>query len=380
MNLNKSNAVLAVLAAALAVPTWLQLRRDAETFVDLGAVPLLFDGFTADNVATITVAMPKKEQPPPDANAADKPRVAYDQLVFQRSDKGWMLAAVPGQELAGAPVQKDRIEADVFTHLRGIRADRDTMVQPGATPAQLESFGLDEAQAFVVQAKDQSGRALADLLVGRDAGQGQVGTEAVRGVFVRKSDSNDVYLYELERGWRRDAQQELWIDRVLAKLEPEKIHRLSLRNTATAGKTFVFAREPGKAAWRAVDPPPGLGAVRQSEVENLAQRLRWIAAQEFRVPMQRAGNLQVLGLVPGMIEIELHARDGERDRVLKLTIGNRVDDKNEYYLACNESPFLMTWPGGAVTPFELDVAAQLFDPAPPPPRDEDKDERRDDKK
>ena len=42
MNLAKMNVVLLVAAVALAVPTALQLRSDAETFVDMGSIPLLF--------------------------------------------------------------------------------------------------------------------------------------------------------------------------------------------------------------------------------------------------------------------------------------------------------------------------------------------------
>lgn len=375
MNLSMRNVVLAVLAGALAVPTWLQLQQDADSFVDFAKVPLMFDGFTADNVTFVTLAQPKKEQPPQDPSNPQQPKVAYDQLILQRTDKGFAIAA---GDLAGAPVSKDRIEGDVFTHLRSIRVDRDVMVQPNATPEQLVQFGLDEAQAFVIRATDGTlqRNVIAEVWVGRDAGQGQTGTEAVRGVFVRKPDSTDVVLYELDKGWRRDVQQDQWIDRVLAKLEPDKIHRLSIRNTATAGTLFTFARQDGKASWTAVEPPPGLGAVRQTEVENLVQRLRWIAVQDYRMATARAGNLGALGLAPAKIEIELVVKEGDRERQLKLAVGNQLEGKNEYYLLCNESAFVMTWPAGTVTPFEVDVKAQLFDPPSPdqqPPGGDKKD-------
>lgn len=369
MNLAQRNVLLAALAAALAIPTWMQLRRDAETFVDLASVPLLFDGFTADNVMYVTLAQPKKEPPPPDPNNPQAPKVAYDQLVFQRTDKGFVLAA---GDLAGAPIAKDQLEQQVFTHLRSIRADRDVLVQPDATPEQLEQFGLDEKQAFVVRATDATQRnVVAELLVGRDAGQGQVGTEAVRGVFVRKSDSTDVVLYELDKGWMRSVQQDFWLDKVLARLEPDKVRKLSIRNPGTLGAFFTFARPDGKASWTAVEPPAGLGAVRQSEVENLVQRLRYVAAQDFRMATARAGNLAALGLAPPRIEIDLVVKDGDRDRMLKLAVGNAVDGKNEHYLMTNESAFVMTWPQATVAQFELDVPAQLFDPAAPDAPKED---------
>jgi hypothetical protein len=369
MNLPRRNLLLAVLAGGLAIPTLLQLRADAETFVDIARVPLLFDGFTADNVGSLRLRLPKKEQPPVDANNPQAPKVAYDELMFAKTDKGYALAQPLGQvvELAGAPISKDRVESDVLQHLRSIRADRETLVQQAATPAQLKEFGLDDEHAYVVQAFDVGNRNLiAELFVGRDAGQGQTGTEAVRGVFVRKGDSNDVVLYEFDKGWRRDVQVEAWIDRVLARLDPAKIHRLSLRNAASAGATFQFTRSEHNTVWQPVDPPPGLGALRQSEVEGLIQRLRYLQVQDYRMPLQRATNLAQLGLLPEpAIKVELMVKEDDRERVITLSIGNKVDDKNEHYLVCNESTFLMTWPSGTVVPFEVDVKAQWFDPPPP---------------
>jgi hypothetical protein len=380
MSFTRRNAVLAVLAGALAVPTFLQWRADAETFVDVGAIPLLFDGFTSDNVGFVMLSQPKKEQPAPDASKPGQPpQVAYDRIAFQRSDKGWMLAS---GELQGAPVTKDRVESDVFAHLRSIRSDREVLVQPDATQAQLEQFGLDEAHAFVVQVRDQvptvpNSAVIAELLVGRDAGTGQTGTEAVRGVFVRKSDSTDVVLYELDKGWLRSVETEQWLDKVIAKLEPDKVQRIAIKNAAT-GVRITFAREPGKASWHAVEPPPGLGAVRQAEVENLVQRLRWIGVQDFRSRLAGA-NLAQLGLQPPQLELELMVREGDRERVIQLGVGNKVDTKNEYYLiAPNDSAFLMTWPAGVVAPFELD-AKTMFDP-PSPDAQKPGDEKKGDEK
>jgi len=145
----------------------------------------------------------------------------------------------------------------------------------------------------------------------------------------------------------------------------DKSQRLTIRNTASAGATWQFARADGKASWRVVDAPFPVGAVRQTEVENVAQRLRWISAQDIRSPLARAGNPAGLGLAPAKLELEVVVKEGDRDRILKLAVGNQVEGKNEYYLTTNESPFLMTWPAGMVTPFELDVQATLFDPLPP---------------
>ena len=387
MNLMRSNLVLAGIALVLAVPTGLQLAADADTFVDVGNIPLLFDGFTVDNVGQLLLAMPKKEQPPVDpANPQQVPKVVYDQIVLQKTDKGWVLAAVQGQDLAGAPVNKERVESDVLLHLRSIRADRDALVQPNATPAQLKDYGLDETQAFVVRAIDPTGlNSVAELLVGHDAGAGQTGTEAVRGVFVRKRDSSDVLLYELDTGWLRSVQQDQWLDRMLAKLDVDKVTKLVVRNAASGPQPFTFQKLDGKSSWTAVEPPAGLGALRQSEVEALVQRFRWIQVQDFKQSLQRTPNLAALGLQPAQSEFELVVREGERDRTIKLSVGNKVDDKNEFYLLCTEVPFLLTWPAGTVASFELDVKAQLFDPVAPvaPPKassGDDQGAKKDDKK
>jgi len=371
MHLAKSNVVLLVAAVVLAVPTSLQLRSEAEVFTDISRIPLLFDGFTESNVGQVLLAQPKKEQPPVDPQNPDQKRpVAYDQLLLVKGDKGYQLGATAGDRV-GAPVLKERVERDVFAHLRAIRSDRETLVQPNATPEQLAEFGLDEAHAFLIKAVDPTGKHVtAELLVGRDAGQGQTGTEAVRGVFVRKADSADVILYEPDpAGWRRDVDENMWLDKVLARLEPDKIRRLSIRNTATAGTTFVFAREDGKASWQAVDAPADVGAVRQTEVETLLQRLRYLSVQDVRLPLARAGNLQQLGLLPPAIELEVTVQEGAGERVLTFAVGGQVEGKVEYYLTSSESPFLLTWPSAMVTPFELDVKAQLFDP--PAPKDGD---------
>ena len=69
MNLKKRNMVLLALTGALAVPTTLQLLGEAESFVDMSRIPLLFDGFTSDNVGSVAIGTPKKEQPAPNPQA-----------------------------------------------------------------------------------------------------------------------------------------------------------------------------------------------------------------------------------------------------------------------------------------------------------------------
>ncbi len=366
MNFRKTNLVLLVLAGALAVPVTLQLLSEAESFVDMSRIPLLFDGFTQDNVGSIAIGTPKKEQPAPNPQAPNqKPALQYDQVSLERTDKGWMLGRNMG-DLAGAPASKEKVESDVFSHLRKIRKDREALVQANATPEQLRERGLDEEHATLIKVSDRTNQGIvAELYVGNEAGDPNAGAEAVKGIFVRKSDSTDIVLYEYEKGWLRSTEADQWLDKVLLKLETDKVQRLSLRNASTGGKTFTFQKQPGKASWTCAEPPPDRGAVRQAEVEAFVQRLRWIAVQDFRLPIARAGNLAALGLLPPALELEITYKDGETEKTAKFAVGSKVDGKNEFYLTSSEAAFLMTWPAALVTSFEVNPAEAWLDPAAP---------------
>lgn len=365
MSLNKTNLSLAIACAVLAIPTFLQLRSEAETFVDVARIPLMFDGFTSDNVGSFVLGKPKNQQPEPAPNAA-KPAVAYKQLAMQLTDNGWVIGkpAKTVVPLAGAPAMKSRVEADVFEHLRSIRKDPETLVQPGATDEQLAEYGLDEEHAFVVRCLDRAGKTVvAELLVGKDASESAQGSESVRGVFVRQRGDRDVVLYECLKPWRRSVKPKEWLDRTLFRLDPDKVRSLSIRNAATKERVFTFERAPNQMRWT-IQSAGDLGAVRQSEVEGLVQRLRYVTAQSYERPLKAAGDMQSLGLFPPQIQLKVTIEEGGESRSIELQVGGRVEQRNENYLACSESSFLMTWPASLVAQFELDVAQRLFDPKP----------------
>ncbi|MCR9243975.1 MAG: DUF4340 domain-containing protein [bacterium] len=371
MNLVKSNIFLLVVVVVLAVPTGMQLVSDSESFVDYARIPLMFDGFSPENVAKVQIAVPKAEQPAPDPRRPNqKPGIAYDQLVLQRAERGWSVAQVPGapNPLAGAPASKQRVEVDIFEHLLKIRSDKETLIQANATEEQLAEYGLDDATATVIQAyAKETNQLVVSLCVGTDASDQLAGTAGVKGVFVRKKDSTDVVLYEFEKGWRRDIATDQWVDRVLLKVTPESVTRFALSNGATKGELVVFERSQNEAAWTCKNPPAGRGAVRQAEVEAALGRLRWISVNEFRRPLQQAGNLAVLGLLPGDIRFEITYRDGQEERTARFTVGKKVDDEqNVHYFQSSEVPFLMTWPAALATALELDIAQAWFDPDAPP--------------
>jgi hypothetical protein len=373
MNLKFRNVVLGVISLLLAVPTILQLRSEADTFVDVSRIPLMFAGFTSDNVGSILLALPKEIQPEPPANPnPNQPQqdaVAYDQLLLKLTDSGWRIGDVPGQassQLAGAPVMKPRVEADVFLHLRLIRNDPETLVQSNATDEQLAKYGLDEQHAYLIRVGDKTGKTIvAELYVGDDSSIGQTGPDAVRGVFVRQKGSNDVVLYEWQKPWRRSIEASQWVDRLLMRVDPSKVRSFTIKNASTKGKTFAFEREPGKAMWGAKGGAENLGALRQTEIEGLIQRFRYLSVAAFERPISRAGDMAALGLFPSAaIEISFTVEEDAGPRTVKLAVGGRVEGRNEYYLTSNTLPFLMTWPASMVTNFELDVAQRLFDPKP----------------
>ncbi|MCA8975347.1 MAG: hypothetical protein KDC98_11545, partial [Planctomycetes bacterium] len=159
-----------------------------------------------------------------------------------------------------------------------------------------------------------------------------------------------------------------WIDRVLLRVAPETVTRMSLSNAASGGKPVVLQRKDNAASWSCEAPPAGRGAVRQSEVESFLQRLSWISVQEYKLPLQRVANKATLGLMPAQITFELTFKDGDAEKTATFEVGSRVEgEDNVHYLLSSEAPFLMTWPAALVTSFEVDVAQSWFDPSGPPP-------------
>ncbi|MEI6129317.1 MAG: hypothetical protein WCR59_04560, partial [Planctomycetota bacterium] len=93
MNIAKQNVLLLAAAALLAVPTWLTLSRERELFVDIAAVPHMFEGFAPDSAMQLTLALPKGFAVAHAEAGAEpkKPAVEYDSLAFARSEKGFVL-------------------------------------------------------------------------------------------------------------------------------------------------------------------------------------------------------------------------------------------------------------------------------------------------
>ncbi len=380
--LTKSNLVLAVLAAALAVPTWLVLRAERDVFTDIDRTPRLFGGFTPQNVAGLVLSVPKPGAvPAPAGPDGQRKPIERDVLQLVRGDDGWVIGA---GELQGARVTANRVEEQVLEHMAAIRVDSATVAKQDADADSLAQYRLTEDTAFVVRAVDRQGQVLAELMVGREAAAGgATADQAVRGVFVRKSSSRDVVLYET-KGWDRSVRANDWADRQVHQIEIGKVSRFTLRNQFTDGKELVFQKKPGSdMTWQAIEPPPQYGALRQIEFEKVLQRFQFVQASEFRGPVQ-GRNVGELGLVPPRIEITATVpQDGGQEKVYRLTLGGPVQDKpNEVYLTSSENPFLMTWWSHLAAPFEVDPK-DLFDPpasAVEPPKEDGKEQGKEEEK
>lgn len=363
MNLTKANTLLAVAAGVLAVPTWLTIQGDLENFVDTAQVPKMFDGFTVDNVATVVLGKPKDPQPDastqPGAGPDQKPQIQYDQLQFQRTDKGFVLGQAMGEKF-GAPANGQMLELQVWKHLTSMPFDRETLVQEGASDEQLVNYGLDPAHAFVVKAGNAQGQVIAELLVGKDTNLGAQGTDVVRGVYVRKADSRDVAFYEVPM-WNRSIDAQQWLDLSVAKVPADMVRRIEVKNQTGQ---VAFTRKKGESSWACEAAPAGKGAVRQIEVEGLVQRLSYVQAQDYVRPLAGAPLAQ-LGLdTPSVVVSVVYEKDG-KDATLEVAAGKPIEGKPTQYVRCSASDFVCALPVQWAAGFERDLG-EFFDPAPQP--------------
>ncbi len=373
MNLVKANLILGGVAVALLVPTLMTLASERELYKDIAGVPLMFDGYSTDNVAALVLATPKEEQPEQPAaqqgQEQQQPQVSYDELVFQRSDKGWVLGqnAQRGQaELAGAKVNEALLQQNVFEHLAAVPRDPETLVYAAATDEQLAEVGLDLEHAYRIRAVNAQQQTVAEVLVGPL--QKARGKDSAAGVYVREAGSNEVVFYEGAGRMpfaMRQPDPAVWLDRVVAQAPPDGIRRMAIRNERMGTEPVVFTRAEGSGVWQCENPPAGKGALRQAEVARLAQTFCNLYAQQV-VGRLQGKNLAGLGLYPGTAELALTwvlDDDQKTEKAVRLWSGSAVDDKKEHYLRVEGNDFLLTWGEHYAT--RLQDPGELFDPAAP---------------
>lgn len=352
----RTTVTLAVIAAALAVPTTLELIKDRRVFTAIDTVPRLFPGFTPDNIRFVQFSRAKPVEP----GAANKAEPEREVVTVARTDKGWALLG--NGDLNGAPVQKRLIEDDVLARVAEMRRDPKSLYKAQATAEDLEQAGLTRDTATLIECFDASRKAMAELYVGKDASRGKGGPDAVRGWFVRRrggaedTGPKDIVLYESDpHMWDLSVRPERWIDRIVHDFEFDEVQAVSIRNE----KGQAAFEKNDKDAWVAVDAPAGTGAVRVGEVDLMFSQFSMLQVNRFIEPLAKhQGKLAQLGLEKGKFEIAAKMRDGTQHRLL---IGLRIPGQNERYARTDDSPFLLAVGEWMISAYEKDPK-ELFDP------------------
>lgn len=369
----KTNLILAILAALLAIPTTLSLLSERTIYQRPNDEPRLFEGFTKDAIAIVRVARQQRDGEQPKVDEQGQP--VFDAAVFQLADGKWI---VREGDLAGVPVIAGKVDSDLLDHLRRIRVDRERIIVPNANDEQLAERDLTEDKALLIEAYDREGKQLAKLLVGKDTSGGRYTEDAVPGFYVRRGDSQDIVHYDHEQAqfWNPSVKAEDWIEKRVHNFETKQVKELTLRNDKGS---ITFTRErAGKEStdadkWVAKDAPEGMGAVRQQEVQNLLARFSNFYAQRYLKPLVRvkADEKQQFG-VGEKSDLQVTAvLDDETSH--SVSFGKKIPDKQDYYAVATGSEFLLAVGEWDVTPYQRDPK-EFFDPAPgsEQPKDGDK--------
>lgn len=354
----KINLVLLLLAALLAVPTWLTVRAERARFTEIKDLPLLFDGFDQDAVAGFGIA--KGWNDPGTDPSQQRP---IEELQFRRGAGGrWVLA---NTELMGAPVRTDKVVDEVLEHLGRIRRDEKAVHRAKATPEELKQFGLTRDDGYLIVAFDAQNRMLADLVVGKEVSGGQWEGDRVRGRFVRARANESVLVYETDFFAPSVVATE-WLDQRIYQADLSKTVGFKLSN-ATSKEPVAFTKErPDLAEWQVAQAPPNTGAPRQGDLQTLVQKLSILDAARILAPLQpevlKSKGLEPskIGLDPPDCAVTYTLQGGE---TITLEVGRKLEDKPEAYARCNSSPFLFTVPDWMRSDLEVNVST-LFGPPP----------------
>lgn len=373
----KANLWLGAMAVLLAVPTWLTLRGDRTTFVDAADAPLLFAGFTPENVYGIRIEVPRLG---PDGEPVEGPQgeAEREALTLVRADvddpRAWVLGG-EDERLAGLPVSFERVRDRVLEPLGAIRVAEDTLVREDAGPEALARYRLDVGRATVLRCVDAQGTVVADLRVGADASRGQVGEGAVRGYFVRKADSGDVVLFE-RAVWTLPAAREQWIQRAPLRVGAEEVVGIAVSNPLTRrdddlprGRLRIGRGDPEDPVWAVREGPPKRDVVRNGEVFAFLQTLARFRIQQYVEPLPEAGSgdrdtfLAEYGLADPRLVLDLERAAGEP---LHIEVGDKVwrdgAEQNERYARISGVPFLVTVGDWVLAPLERDPVSSWLEP------------------
>ena len=358
-----TNAVLAIVAGVLAVPTVWTLVNEGSEYTAVDEIPKLFEGFTPENVHFIRISKQKpKTETEGDGNAAP----AAEELVIQRQDDGWALAS---GELAGAPIREYMVADELLANVKAMPASKDAVIVVDAKDEDLDKRGLTAETGLRITCLRNDGQTvLADLYLGNETNENEYGQDRVRGRYVRKvAADNDtgrksILLFEKE-SMRVTTERGDYVDtKVLEIGDAAKIQKFAYKNATGTDVEFERSSETDPK-WKMVKGPEKAGAVRQGEVDNLVNRFLFVNAQTYegaldRIPPAERAAKYGIGGDASQFVVTATMQDGTTHR---MTVGKKIDDKNEYWATFEACKFLCKVGDWVVSPFEKD-GADLFDP------------------
>ena len=272
----RTNVFLAVAAGVLAVPTFITYLADSNRVTSWVFEQRMFDGFNSQAVNLIRIRAPKPNQARLPGQVVEA-EVQFDELAFRKLNDRWVLL---GGELEGAPVKATLLEERLFRHIEEVRSEPEQVIFADADPDTLAESHLTPDTALIIScqqagtaAGNQPPRILAEFLVGKNVSGSRFTQGSIPGFLVRRSDSNDVVLYEVPY-WEKPMNPAVWVDKVVHNLNDGVVTRFSLKNSKSE-TPMVFERKPGSdGTWIAVEKPAGLGAIRQGEVSAMISRFK----------------------------------------------------------------------------------------------------------
>lgn len=382
----RTNLILAVAAAVLAIPTTITLMTEGIRFTRYDQIPRLFEGFTKENIQFVVLEKAKRgEDGTPVADPDGKP--VMDRLLLVRRDNKWLIGEGP---LAGLPVRSsapEDVPTKVLDHVQRIRRDREKLVHAQANDEELAARDLTEATGTVIRCLNNEQAVVAEMVLGKDASGGKWGEDIVKGFFVRRLDNREVVVYDALEAmhWNLSVQADDWVDKVIHEFQTAKVKTFSYRNPK--GEVTFERQGPGSDPgagpdavptspnWKATKAPEGVGPVKQQDVTNLMSRFSILRAARFQQPLQGVDPNQV-GLNPAEMEVSVVLEDGTLHR---LEVGKKISDKPEYHARAEGTRYLIAVNEWDITSYERDPR-DLFEPpvqteaAPDPVKDPAKEE------
>ena len=194
-------------------------------------------------------------------------------MLRREPEEPWRMGPGP---LAGALIDSAQVQVRVLDHLLGVRADPDRIVDgtPDASVLAEHGLTLDSAVGMM---------------------RGPVGSEDRRRF---RFELGDVASFQIRSPF--------------------------IRSSSGMG----FRKKPGSdATWEAIDPPEGVGALRQQEITNMVLKMADLQAAAIGQLVPEVARAS-LGLDTPEVEVALTLKGGE---TLRMSVGRR-----------------MTMPGGSV--------------------------------